>query len=105
MLNVYRQGDVLIMAVDEIPQGKAKPVARENGKIVLAHGEVTGHSHSITAPIEVQWIEVGGERYIDSDLPLEVKHQEHGTITLPAGKFKVIRQREYTLEIIRNVAD
>lgn len=104
MLQMYRQGDIAIIAA-EIPTGEAKPIDRENGLIILAYGEVTGHSHSIAAPIEVKWIEVEGERYIDSEHPLEVKHQEHDTITLPAGKFRVIRQREYQPDAIRPVFD
>lgn len=42
-----RQGDVLIVAIDEaeIPSS-AKPVPRENGAAILAHGEATGHHHA-----------------------------------------------------------
>jgi hypothetical protein len=39
---MYRQGDVLIIPVAGIPDD-SEPIARENGRIILAHGEVTGH--------------------------------------------------------------
>ena len=42
----YRQGDVLIMRVPKIH--KNKPMEREGGKVILAHGEVTGHAHAIS---------------------------------------------------------
>jgi hypothetical protein len=45
---MYRQGDVLIIPVYSVP-GNLAPVARENGRIVLADGEATGHAHAIRA--------------------------------------------------------
>lgn len=42
----YRQGDVLIERIDSVPDD-AQPVPLEDGRIVLAHGEVTGHAHAI----------------------------------------------------------
>lgn len=44
---MYRQGDVLIIPVKNFPE-QCEPVARENGQVVLAHGEATGHAHVIT---------------------------------------------------------
>src|SRR5258708_19796990 len=46
--SLYRQGDVLIIPVEWIPE-KLDPVDRENGRVVLAHGEVTGHAPAIMA--------------------------------------------------------
>ena len=37
----YRQGDILLIPIDDAPRN-AKAVHRENGKLILAHGEVTG---------------------------------------------------------------
>jgi hypothetical protein len=45
----YRQGDVLVVPAAAVPDG-ATPLEREGGRVVLAHGEVTGHAHAITAP-------------------------------------------------------
>ena len=43
---MFRQGDVLVVPVDEIPTG-LKKVPREQGRLVLAHGEATGHAHVV----------------------------------------------------------
>ena len=43
---MIRQGDVLIVPVEEIP-ATVEAVERENGCIILAHGEATGHAHKI----------------------------------------------------------
>ena len=101
---IFRQGDVLVVSVDSIPS-EVTAVKRENGSIVLAHGEVTGHCHAIKNRV-AKFYEAGtGERYLDLQQQSALTHQEHGTINIPAGKYKVIRQREYTPEAIRNVAD
>ena len=48
-MKTYRQGDVLIRQVNEIPsQAKVK---KNVGRIVLAYGEVTGHAHAISASV------------------------------------------------------
>jgi hypothetical protein len=100
----FRQGDVMLTRVNSIPKG-GKRVARDNGRIVLAYGEVTGHAHAI-ADEEVTLLEVdGGIRYLDVQMEAFLRHEEHGAIALAPGKYKVTRQREYTPEAIRNVAD
>jgi hypothetical protein len=46
-LKSWRQGDVLIIAIDDIPE-TAKPVQPEpNRPPILAYGETTGHAHGI----------------------------------------------------------
>jgi hypothetical protein len=103
---MYRQGDVLIIPVESILD-RLEPVARERGLVVLAHGEVTGHAHAIKAEGAAQFrgpklmavfMTVTGD-------PVALEHDEHSTIVIPPGDFRVIRQREYTPKEIRNVAD
>ena len=43
----YRQGDVLLIAVEQAPDGCTR-VPDEAGRFVLAHGEATGHAHAIS---------------------------------------------------------
>jgi hypothetical protein len=104
---MFRHGDVLIVPAAKLP-GKLKKVKHDKGRVILAYGEVTGHAHAIVAPgsaIEMYEAD-GGERFIRvADAPVELKHEEHGTITLPAGDYRIVHQREYTPEEIRRVAD
>jgi hypothetical protein len=123
MMKMYRQGDVLLVAV---PRAKAKAIKagkdlRElrNGKpaVVLAHGEVTGHAHVVLSGKEtgrgkgsVEFFEghdVAGAAAIlqVKGRAAELRHDEHSTIVLPRGTYRVIRQREYSPEAIRTVAD
>ena len=40
--NIFRQGDVLLVPVKEIPSGLV-----QTKKVTLALGEVTGHHHTV----------------------------------------------------------
>jgi hypothetical protein len=102
----YRQGDVLIERIGSLPKS-IKPLARENGKVVLAHGEVTGHAHAI-ADKHATLFAAEGEvaTFLEvRDAMAALQHEEHSTIVLPPGNYRVTRQREYSPEEIRNVAD
>lgn len=102
---LFRQGDVLLKRIDSIPQG-LKRVASENGRVVLAHGEATGHHHSFEDDAGVALLEGdGGDRFLDAQQDASLEHQEHGAIAVPAGSYEVVIQREYHPEAIRNVAD
>ncbi|MGH2683007.1 MAG: hypothetical protein ACRDIX_07220 [Actinomycetota bacterium] len=104
---MYRQGDVLIVAVDEVPD-RTKAVARDRGRIVLAYGEVTGHTHAIADRgaelVESQELQ---ERFLRvlAEGGVTLTHEEHAPVVIPEGTYRVVRQREYTPETIRNVAD
>jgi len=100
---MYRQGDVLIIKASEIPKGvrKEKP---QNGRLVLAEGEATGHAHAISAKHAMMYM-LGTAMYIRALREAEIEHEEHATIRLPAGDYHVIRQQEYTPEGLRYVAD
>ena len=104
---MVRQGDVLVVAVTSTPKG-VTPVDRENGRAVLAHGELTGHAHAIAdkgatlfcdPKFNAMFLAVGG------NAPVALNHDEHDTINIPPGNYHVIRQREYSPEAIRNVED
>ena len=101
---IARQGDVLIRQVDLIPEG-GKQEKRDNKRIVLAYGEVTGHTHAIHNK-NVFMVVVNDNRYLKVLEPSELVHEEHDTIHIPIGNYEVIRQREYDDENeFRVVAD
>jgi hypothetical protein len=103
---LYRQGDVLLKKIQK-SLTDAKPVARDRGRIVLAYGEVTGHAHAIDDSLAELFEEKDGQIYlrVDAGAGVELRHEEHATITLPPGVYRVTRQREYAPDAIRNVAD
>lgn len=102
---IARQGDILIISVDGIPDEAAENGRVAHQPIVLALGEATGHSHTIVTP-EVKWFgNMDTVQYVQSDNPFEVVHQEHATLCLPPGSYVVVRQVEYTPAEIRRVLD
>lgn len=107
----YRQGDVLIIPIElasgHIPTD-AKPIPRENGRLVLAHGEVTGHAHVVDSDEALFLgadLDEMADRFLRVTEECQVVHDEHDPITLPPGDYVVRRQREYAPEEIRQVAD
>ena len=101
---MYRQGDVLIIPVKSIPKN-AKPVPREQGLVVLAHGEATGHAHALLER-NVTMFEKDMKRFLEiTGGGANVVHQEHAAVRLDKGLYEVRRQVEYSPEAIRNVAD
>lgn len=105
---MYRQGDVLLVAVSAIPL-EATP-CDVKGDVILAYGEVTGHAHRL-APETVKPFAKGGvwspsaERFIQAAEGATLTHEEHGAIALAPGNYRVVQQVEYTPEGLRNVAD
>ena len=98
-MTMYRQGDVLIVATTNTPND-LKPVERDQGRVILAYGEVTGHAHAILDPaVELFTIgdldEMAG-RFLRVEAEALLEHEEHDTIILPPGDYLVRRQREYT---------
>jgi hypothetical protein len=100
----FRQGDVMLVAVERLPEG-GKLVARENGQVVLAHGEATGHAHAI-GEAGCALFDVNDLLYLNIETEnCVLSHEEHAPIPLPVGVYRVVRQREYTPLEVRYVAD
>lgn len=98
----YRQGDVLIIRKDSVPSLAPKNI---EGPVILAYGEVTGHTHRFENRRAVDMIEDGMRRFLAVHEAADLTHEEHATITVPPGNYEVIIQSEYSPQGLRNVAD
>ncbi|MFN0052804.1 MAG: hypothetical protein ACKV0T_11475 [Planctomycetales bacterium] len=100
-MELYRHGDILVARVEEVPEG-----ARRLHHLVLAEGELTGHSHRIAERGQATLYESQRTMFVSvtADYATLV-HQEHGPIRLRTGTYRVWRQREYAPGAIRNVQD
>ena len=101
-----RQGDVMLVRIERIPDG-ATEVKRDNGRLVLAYGEVTGHAHVLDAPAEdaIMLTVAESATFVRLTKKAQLVHEEHATIDVPAGDYRVVRQREYSPAEIRRVLD
>lgn len=111
-MRLYRQGDVLLKATRKTVSDQAT-VITDQGRTILAYGEVTGHAHEVIAdtmtddvvPAQQLFEEPDGSRLLVVRGPATLRHEEHAPIAIPSGCYEVVRQREYSPEAIRNVAD
>ena len=94
---MFRQGDVLIVPIANLPPNLHE-IPRENGRAVLAHGEVTGHAHAI----KDQRAALFRDRrlaaifmHVSGDGAVALEHDEHDTVEVPPGNYRIVRQREY----------
>lgn len=99
----YRQGDIFLKHTSEKIEN-FEEIERENERIVLAYGEVTGHAHAIKSKNAIL-VKANNKIFLMVLKPVELEHEEHAKINLPIGNYEVIRQRQYTPEEIKFVAD
>lgn len=116
-----RQGDVFLQQIAKLPEGCAE-VPLERGRIVLMHGEVTGHAHAIADWVGAEKIAkdaiglagrrarllqvADGTRYLEVGEIVSLIHEEHTTHLIPPGFYELPVQMEHTSEhVVRQVAD
>ena len=88
-----RQGDVLLVPVDEIPEA-ATVVPRDQGRVILAYGEATGHAHAFEA-FAATLLQEEDRRYLHLREAAPLIHEEHAPITVAPGRYRVVIQREF----------
>jgi hypothetical protein len=94
----FYQGDVAIIPLGpkaELPKD-AKALKREGGRVVLAHGELTGHAHAIADEGAVLFASGNVRILAVGDGGATVRHEEHDAIDLAQGLYEVRRQEEWT---------
>lgn len=100
MNKCYRQGDVLLVETTASVRVRGKKIRPEGGRLILARGEATGHHHSLARDKSTSlYAGPNQEMYllIEEGTKL-LEHQEHSTIKIPPGTYKVIRQRQHAPE-------
>ena len=112
--NQAAQGDLFIRRVEAIP-AHLKPMAAEGGNYIVAHSE-TGHHHIIEARPNVTVFSTDDPllSYLQvieatDEMEVVIEHlrnfDTHESIKISAGNYEIRRQREYTPEGWRRVAD
>ncbi len=61
----------------------------------LAEGELTGHYHEAVGPDVALWGDGTVPAVLEAPAGAEIRHQEHGTIKLPAGSYERVIVQEY----------
>lgn len=107
-LRQVQQGDVLLQQIERLPAGAVREP--QHGRLVLARGEKTGHSHTVQSDRAVLWSltkDGVAELYLEVQEPVVVVHDEHKPLPVPAGIYRVGRVKEYDhiAEMERRVVD
>ena len=104
-MSIIRQGDVALVRIKEIPADAVEQ--KVDGRLVLQHGEVTGHAHAFyddSHNVKL-YVAHGGARYLHVTAPADLKHEEHSTARVGAGKYLLPTQMEYTPKELVRVTD
>ena len=83
-----RHGDVILEQVQELPEGK------KLDRKWLFEGEATGHAHRID--IGDIFETKDGDLYLRVATLTNLTHEEHKTVTIEKGIYRVRQKRQYT---------
>ena len=115
-----QQGDVLLLKVNEETFNANKinyRITQHDKRAVLAEGEATGHYHAVYMDDLLEGAGVtlckGGEYsrrnegIIVTGASVELRHEEHDTITLEPGYYlqKIVDEYDHIAQRTREVAD
>lgn len=95
MTEPVRHGDVLLIPVKSLPKNFKK-----QKDTVVAYGEATGHNHAIMPTKEefaekiTVYLNDLAEKYVVVETDAIIKHQEHKTLKVDKGVYKVVIERE-----------
>lgn len=95
-----RHGDVQIIAIDSIPK-EVKKLDRTE----LAYGEVTGHAHRVKDLVGELFETKNGDLFLRVDKLSHLTHEEHKTIALKPGNYRIAIKRQYSPNGWENVHD
>ena len=93
----YRHGDVIINQITKEEYDNLSGLPKSN--LTIAYGEVTGHHHTLKARPGTAQVLVSPETQEATafrvDQKTELTHQEHKTISIPKGYYRVEFEKEY----------
>ena len=94
-MNVLRHGDLLLKSDEGIVIPKGSKSLKTD---VLAEGEATGHTHRLVGQAQIlehQAADGTVEKFVDAKQDSQLVHQEHNTIDIPKGVYRVVQEREF----------
>jgi hypothetical protein len=113
-MTIYRQGDVMLRLRGRKPVKLVDAPRDEHGRVVLAHGERTGHAHALRGQTVTAFFKETPERDMGFSTPdylvvggsgASLRHEhvsgakaEHDAIALAPGAYDVLVPVEHTDE-------
>ena len=110
MVKVWRQGDIVIREIDEEEYERLKRwrLSKAETKDIVIKSE-TGNPHILHTSIAQEVLVrandgVFEEGAVASEQPILVEHPQHGSFTLPSGKYLIYTVREANIGLFGNGA-
>jgi hypothetical protein len=104
-MKLYFQGDLCIEPIADVEEVAGLVPPASDGAVVLAEGEATGHRHAFHGGGVALFRDDALARDVPHDLFVGIlkidtpsatlEHEEHDTIVLPRGTYRIRRQREF----------
>jgi hypothetical protein len=104
-MKLYFQGDLCIEPIADVDEIAGRLPPAGDGAVVLAEGEATGHRHAFHGGGVALFRDDGLAGGVPRDLFIGIlkidaptaalEHEEHDTIVLPRGTYRIRRQREF----------
>lgn len=92
---LIQQGDVLFFSSNALPENLTVVKNHKHGLVTFAEGEATGHHHSSLCNGVTLYEDSNKERWCKVEHTTTVNHQEHKSVTLSPGIYKIGIVREY----------
>ena len=93
----YRHGDVIINQITKEEYDNLSGLPK--GNLTIAYGEATGHHHTLNAKTGTAQVLVSQQTHEATafrvDQKTQLVHQEHKTISIPKGYYRVEFEKEY----------
>ena len=104
-MKTIRHGDIPFHKVNEFPEG-LKEVYKGN-EYIAAEGETTGHMHRVRGNNIEVFTDTFGNRYMRLVEKATVSHEEHKTLELEKGLYRIGKEREmdWFQNAVRQVID
>ena len=87
---IFRQGDLLISRVWEIP---SNAIAKSTN--IIGEGEKTGHTHTLNGQHQIFEAADYNAIYFEAKEEVSIEHPEHNTIQIPKGMYTVVHERQH----------
>lgn len=92
-IKTIRHGDIPLHKIDKLPEGLTKISSKEEH--ILAEGETTGHMHRLKCAEKVDmFTDTFGNRYVAINGKATVSHEEHKTLIIDPGVYRIGKERE-----------
>ena len=103
----YRHGDVLFERIGFVPSDDRRSTTEEEKAGVVQRGESTGHAHVIEDMAGIELFSVFSQRFVTAGRDFTITHEEHKSLTIPAGYYRICiaREYDYLLNLYRDIRD